>query len=101
MRRRQFNQLRAAGIIPPIDAVGRAAWELRRRETENAARRDAEAALLDAMPDASDAPAIWPHDSDKTCPHCGRVIQHQIRLAWHVAACARRHDHDRHSPLMG
>ena len=93
MRRRQILQLRAAGVLPPIDSHLRAAWELARAQ-----RLSAEIAAQDASwvpPAVAETVAadpvepIWPKNSDKTCPHCGRVILRGW-LDWHVKACPER-----------
>ena len=93
MRRRQILQLRRAGLIPPVEAHLRAAWE-RARAQQLSPGIDAHDAswVPPAVAEtvaADPVEPIWPKNSDKTCPHCGRVIL-RGRLDWHVKGCSER-----------
>ena len=66
MRRRQINQLRAAGALPPVEGYLRPAWE-RQQATV-------------------DAPEIQPAAVDPgTCRKCGARIGRGVRF--HERAC--------------
>lgn len=66
MRRRQINQMRAAGLLPPVSAYLRPAWE--------------------AAQATVDAPEILPAPVDPgCCKKCGRHIGRGVRF--HERAC--------------
>jgi hypothetical protein len=87
MRRWQVAKLREAGLDPYMRGTWQeaqaamAALDVKGAKESKSTQKSAETFAL--VP-------LWPPASDRTCPHCGRVLSRVMHLKRHLNTCPER-----------